>query len=246
MRGPLNSLFGGSPRRRILVALGGLTFVVGISLLGYGLLTSTESGDERAPGPALRVFDSATPSPVPAPTVAEPTPVLVPPLGDVPYTMIIDKIGVNNPVQPFGLDANQVPEVPTGTDAAKIVAWYNFSAKPGTGSNAVFAGHVTWFGAAVFYNLTSLANGDVIRLKGQDGTELVYTVFDVYSVNPRDPNSLKVMGPADHDVLTIITCDGSFTYTGDHTFGGEYDTRLVIQANITSVVHPNAAAAVGG
>src|SRR5436309_2263805 len=116
MRGILKMLFGGSPRRRILVGLGAISFIAGISLLGYGLL-ATGSDPKQEAAPAVREVPSA--SPTPEPTAAAPTPVPVPPLGDSPYTMIIDKIGVNNPVQAFGLDAHQVPEVPEGADAAK-------------------------------------------------------------------------------------------------------------------------------
>jgi hypothetical protein len=90
--------------------------------------------------------------------------------------MVIDKIGVDAPVETFGLDAELAPVVPTGDNAADVVAWYDFSAKPGTGSNVVFGGHVTWFGPAVFYDLPLLVAGDVVKLIGQDGTEVTYTI----------------------------------------------------------------------
>ena len=47
--------------------------------------------------------------------------------------MIIERIGVNAPLAAYGLDANAVPIVPTGPDASYVVAWYDFSAQPGTG-----------------------------------------------------------------------------------------------------------------
>src|SRR4029079_15271404 len=115
----------------------------------------------------------------------------------------------------FSLDSEQVPQVPTGANAADIVAWYDFSARPGIGSNAVFAGHVTWFGAAVFYNLTSLAAGDKIMLKADDGTQLTYNIADVFDVSASDPNATQVMAGTPRDTLTIITCSGDFTNTGD-------------------------------
>jgi LPXTG-site transpeptidase (sortase) family protein len=144
--------------------------------------------------------------------------------------MVIGKLGVDAPVSAFGLDSNNVPEVPLGADAPEVVAWYNFSAKPGIGSNAVFAGHVTWNGPAVFFNLTSVAAGDEIKLVGQDGSELLYQVIEVYSVNPSDPESLSVMHATHEDVITIITCDGTFTDTNDPVFGGDYSARLVVRA----------------
>ena len=227
-----------SRRRAVALGLGGAVFVLGVALLGFGVLSYTSDGDDRAEAPAvLDLGESPLPTlrHTPVPTVeATPTPIPAPPLGDQPYQIVIDKVGVNAPVQSYGLDENQIPEVPTGDDAADIVAWYNFSAKPGTGSNSVFAGHVTWFGPAVFYDLRSMAAGDSIRLIGQDGTELVYNVSQVFQVDVNDPDSIQVMWGTPTDVLTIITCDGSYTDTNDPVFGGEYSHRLVIRADLAS------------
>ncbi len=220
-----------SPQRRVLLASGLLAFAIGVGLLAVGIANLGNSSGEPAPGPA--VVD-ITPSPTPKPRTPTPAPtataVPAPPLGDQPYRMIIGKLGVDAPVTAFGLDSDNVPEVPTGADAPEVVAWYTFSARPGIGSNAVFAGHVTWNGPAVFYNLTSMAVGDEIKLVGQDGIELIYKVSEMYSVDPGDPESLSVMHPTPEDVITIITCDGAFTDTNDPVFGGEYSARLVVRA----------------
>ncbi len=211
------------------MAAGVLTFAAGVALLAVGIAGLGGSSGEPARGPA--VVD-ITPSPTPQETTPEPTatPVPAPPLGDQPYRLVISKLGVDAPVRAFGLDANAVPEVPIGDDAPSVVAWYNFSARPGVGSNAVFAGHVTWNGPAVFYNLTTMAPGDEIRLVSEDGKELVYNVSDVFSVDPADPESLSVMRATPDDVITIITCDGAFTDTNDPVYGGEYADRLVVRA----------------
>jgi LPXTG-site transpeptidase (sortase) family protein len=143
---------------------------------------------------------------------------------------VIESIGVNANVFTYGVDADRVPEVPLNGDD---VAWYDFSARPGTGSNAVFAGHVTWNGRAVFSDLDSVAVGERISLKGGDGKELVYVVSDTYLVDPNDPTSISVMSPTETDVITIITCSGSFYYTGDPVFGGEYTQRRIIRAALS-------------
>jgi len=227
--------------RRVLLALGAATFVAGLALLSIGLYDLTSGGDSRA-GPAVidlgepveAIFDqrprAPTPSPKPVGALSR-----VSPLGDQPYRMVIEKLSVDAPVSAYGLDENAVPIVPTGDDAKEVVAWYDFSSKPGAGSNAVFAGHVTWYGQAVFYNLVSLATGDLVKLRAQDGTELVYQVTSTFSVDPNDPDSLKVMQPTADDVITIITCDGVFTDTDDPVFGGDYSSRLVVRAALTTV-----------
>ena len=238
-----------SPRRRILLAVGLVSFIGGISLLGLAL--SSGGSEELTPpaGPALidvgdldlekidRPRETAAPE-----ATAAPRPVA--PLGDQPYRVVIEKIGVNAPVNTYGLDENAVPEVPTAADAKQVIAWYDFSARPGTGSNAVFAGHVTWNGQAVFFKLATVVAGDLIRLQGTDGTELVYTVSNVWSVDPSDPDAVRVMDPTNSDAITLITCGGTFVDTNDPVFGGNYNQRLIVRAGLTSV--NNRAPAAGG
>lgn len=235
------------PRRlallqRLLIATGTAS-LIGALAIGAAITFSGSGGEEEAPPeqPALLhwsddpgpVYDRpiVTPRPTPMPTPSPAPAPGPPPFANSAFRMVIDSIGVDAPVNPYGLDANQVPEVPLN---ASEVAWYNWSAQPGTGSNSVFAGHVTWYGLGVFYSLNQLAAGDTIRLRGDDGTELVYTVSDSFMVDEDDPNALSVMAGTDHDMITIITCDGSFYYTGDPVFGGDYTSRRIVQASLTS------------
>ena len=240
---PLKVFKSASNPRKALFGAGSLSFMAGVGLLAFGLFTAFGGSDGKPPEgpPAVQLVVTPTPvhSPTPPPVTAtpSPTPVPAPPLGDHAYEMIISSLGIDAPVQEYGLDENQVPEVPTGpgNGPGQIVAWYNFSSKPGTGGNAVFAGHVTWNGAGVFYNLTSVAVGDDIVLKGDDGTTVTYKVSSVFSVSATDPNARSVMGPTPTDELTILTCDGTTTYVGGQ-FGVEYDNRLVVRADLQGVV----------
>jgi LPXTG-site transpeptidase (sortase) family protein len=231
-----NSLAGMTPRRRLLMGVGLASFVGGLVLLGLGFAFLSD-GDSRPEGPPVTdlgeididKIDNVSTTETPAPVVN------VAPLGDQPYRLVIDKLGVNAPVDTYGLDDQQRPEVPTDATANKVVAWYDFSARPGAGSNAVFAGHVTWNGPAVFYKLASIAAGDTIRLESTDGTVLVYNVSSVFAVDPNDPDSLKVMQATERDMVTLITCDGTYTDTSDPVFGGEYDKRLIVRGELASV-----------
>lgn len=227
-------------RRGLSFGLGGIAFLVGVGLLAYGAY-NVFVGDDGPPvsdAPLLAVSHFLTPTPLSTPLLFSPTPTPLPPLGDEPYRLLIDKIGVNAPVSAYGLDEQAVPEVPTGDDAKTVVAWYEFTARPGVGSNAVFAAHVTWFGEAVFYHLPDVALADEIKLRGKDGTELVYRVSNVFRVLASDPDARALMSATPSDVLTIITCDGVFTPDpNDHVSGGNYDNRLVIRADLVSVTH---------
>lgn len=242
--------------RRAFVFTGSAAMVLGASLVGVGLydyFSDSEPGAESAPAVLSHRFDpggvydrpvgvvesspapsptaaaaSPTPSTTPAPAVAAAPP---PPLRDQPYNMVIEKIGVNAGVFTYGLDANAIPEVPSnGWD----VAWYNFSAAPGTGSNAVFAAHVTWNGPAVFYNLDALVPGDEIKLNGTDGTSVKYRVTQSFLVDPADPAALEVMYGTDEDMITIITCGGSPFYVGGSA-GYDYTHRLVVRGELVEV-----------
>ena len=230
--------------RRLMVVGGSLSLVAGIILLGAGAYQATHDEPERVHGANVTVlsftdFDGsiydravpATPSPTPSPVPATPVPPPPPPLRDSPYRIVMPSVGVDASVVTYGLDANQVPEVPyNGYD----VAWYDFSARPGTGGNAVFAGHVTWSGHAVFYDLDLLNPGDDIFLVGTDGTRVNYKVSEVFLVDASDPNALSVMGPSGGDTVTVITCGGSYFYVGGIA-QYDYTHRLVVRAALTSI-----------
>lgn len=152
------------------------------------------------------------------------------------------KVGVDAQVVTYGLDAKSVPEVPTN---GAEVAWYNFSARPGTGSNAVFAGHVTWNGHAVFWDLDRMAPGDDIILEGTDGTRVSYKVSEVFLVDASDPNALSVMGPTPSDTMTVITCGGDYFYVGG-VAQYDYTHRLIVRAALTGIQPGSGGVAAGG
>jgi LPXTG-site transpeptidase (sortase) family protein len=205
-----------------LLGLGGLGLLAAAGIGGYVLLSG---GDEEAP-PAVQA--------TPTVDVTAPPAESGPPLSEV-YRMIIEKIGVDAPVATYGLDEQAVPVVPTGPDAQQVVAWYDFSAKPGTGSNSVFAGHVTWNGDAVFKKLDQLQAGDTIRLVDNEGAEVVYRVKSNVQVDPNDPKSVEVMYPTDKDEATLITCGGTYFENDDPVAGGDYTHRVIIKAELVSV-----------
>ena len=213
----------GIAKTGVLAGLGCLG-LLGAAALGFFLFAGGDSQESLPPAVQATATVAVTPPPADAP----------PPLGSS-YRMIIEKIGVNAPVATYGLDENDIPVVPTGPDAAETVAWYDFSAKPGTGGNSVFAGHVTWFGNAVFLSLDTLQAGDIIRLQDDQGAEAVYRVTANQSLDPNDPESVKTMYPTDKDMVTIITCGGTFYDTGDPIAGGDYTHRIVIKAELVDI-----------
>lgn len=231
---------------------GGLvTFVAGVALFTVGIIGVIDDGGEEVVNVPPRGYNTdlnlradRNPSPPPETEAPTPTPEPTPTLPQDGYRLVIDKLSIDGVVDTYGLDENAIPQVPTGEGAGQVVAWYDFSARPGVGSNAVFAGHNSWFGTGIFRFLGDLLPGDEVRLVNDDGTEMLYIITDVFSVDPDDPDSLQVMRATDKDVLTLITCGGTFIDTNDPIFGGEFTDRVVVRAALTSVTG-DAVAAIG-
>ncbi len=238
-------------RRGLIFGLGAALLAAGVTLLSIGLIGYFDDGvstpeTSSDSDQSLTIYDVpnlpvAIPYYNPQRTTPEPTP----PAVTVPLRLTIDRLGVDAPVDVYELDENGVPQVPVADDAAEVVAWYDFSSKPGAGSNAVFAGHITWNRApAVFYDLDDLQEGDVVRLVSDDGREYTYEVFANFAVDPYDTESLKVMAPTETDTVTLITCGGTWVPDPSEQFGGDYTTRTIVQAKLmkSSVTAPVPAA----
>jgi LPXTG-site transpeptidase (sortase) family protein len=214
------------------------------AVLAFGLLSIISAlGDDPADLPSEGSIeqileDNQTPQSV-GDVPPEPTP-----LGPLPVRLAVPAVYLDAPVQTFGVNEANIPQVP---DRADLVAWYDFSARPGHG-NAVFSGHVDWEArngdpiAGVFYRLRELKLGDTIFVKLDDGTEAQYRVIGNVAAPYDDPSVVQVMGPAGRDVITLITCGGTWEVDPSRPLGGNYTHRVIVRAER---VHA-AAVAVGG
>jgi len=224
-------------RARAVLAIGAVSFVVGVVVLTMGL-RGLLGGDDHGSSSSRRELGRSYV--IEAPTIdsflrsTDGTRLAdaivynnMPPI----YEMTIEAIDVKAPVLKLYADSEGVPITPNSGDH---VAWYDFSAKPGSGGNAVFAGHVTWAGdPAVFARLEDLEDGDTIHLKSKDRKEFVYEVFKNFKIDPKDPNALQVMAPTPTEIITLITCSG--TWVSDPTlepFEGDFTERIVVQARL--------------
>jgi len=155
---------------------------------------------------------------------ARPTPVLTP-ISNAPLArLVIPKIEVDAPVVTLGVDGQGVMQSPK---TAFEVGWYDFTAQPGTGGNAVFSGHVDFasVGAAVFWNLRKLGPGDLVEVRLADGTTYQYVVVSNVSYPGDDAPIADIVGPTGKDTVTIITCTGTFNREVH-----QYSHRLVVRA----------------
>lgn len=158
------------------------------------------------------------------------------PEGPAPARINIPGIGVDAAVQAMGRDSQNYPQVP---DSGSDVAWYTFTAAPGRGSNAVFSGHVDWYywgepGEGVFYHLRELQIGDEITVDLADGNQVRYRVTGNVAVAYDDPDVVRVMDPTSKDVVTLITCGGTWLRDYSNPAGGNYSHRVIVRAERVS------------
>jgi LPXTG-site transpeptidase (sortase) family protein len=152
--------------------------------------------------------------------------------------MSISRIGVDSPVVQMGFEeGTNIPAVPA---SASEVAWYEFTPAPGLTSNAVFTGHVDWqtrTGQPIpgaFYRLRELTIGDEIRISLEDGRDLRYIVTGNVATKYDDPNVVRAMQLTARDVVTLITCGGTWVNDPSKDAGGNYSHRIVVRAELVT------------
>ena len=100
---------------------------------------------------------------------------------------------------------------------------------PGTGSNAVFAGHVddpAGGGVALFARLDELGDGAPIVVEDVAGEVWRYRVVWARTYAAAGgPIWVELTGPTAADVVTLITCAGAWDERA-----GTYRDRLVVRA----------------
>jgi LPXTG-site transpeptidase (sortase) family protein len=184
-------------------------------------VTPTSTPRATPTRPSLGLVPSPTPAPTqtPTPTPIPPTPTPEPPAN----RFVIPTVGIRAVVETQGLDANLVMEEP---DDPFQVAWYDFTAKPGTPGNAVFAGHVDHIrvGRAVFWNLRNVKIGDVMEYHSIDGQIYRYRVARI-TTQPASAPANDFVAPTAVETMTVITCTGSFDRNSL-----SYNQRLIVQA----------------
>jgi len=172
-----------------------------------------------------------------------------------PTRLLIPSLYIDAPIVATGVGAGAVPEVPDRPDQ---VAWYppvseypSFSAYPGRASNAVFSGHVDWQTpdgvpiAGVFYRLREMKIGELIEVVLEDGSKLQYRVSGNVATRYDDPEVSKVMQQTNREVITMITCGGSWLRSSSQQ-GGSYSHRIIVRAERVQALAGSASGQSGG
>lgn len=138
--------------------------------------------------------------------------------------LALPSIGVTAAAAGMSYERDGTPATPNSPWG---VAWYTFSSYPGSGGNAVFAGHVDWYtGApAVFGGLRNIGAGDAIYTVLGDGTPIAYQVAYATWVRPETADVAAIFGHTGRDAVTIITCGGAWDPVAH-----DYSHRLIVRA----------------
>jgi len=190
--------------------------VAALSLAWPGQSQEAPPPDSLLAGRQLQLGNPATPAPTAA--VATATSAL-------PVRLVVPGIGVDAPVTVRSVDPTGLMQNP---DGATDVAWYDFTARPGQGGNAVFSGHLDYhdYGPAVFARLAEVKPGDVVEVRLENGTLHRYAV-SVSVLYPADSApSQEIVGPTGREMVTLVTCGG--TWQGRPR---GYSHRLVVRAD---------------
>ncbi|MFG6502917.1 class F sortase [Microbacterium sp. P05] len=215
-----------APRRRARAAFAAV-------LVGATLLTACSTGGGVTTG--AEVSSSPTATPAPTPTVVTPPPVVpevpiasadlgTPAPAIPPVRLQVPAIGVDMPVQPVGVDANQAMELPV--DPA-IAGWYRFGPDAAsTAGHTVISAHVDapQYPIGPLARLRELAPGGEITVVDATGTARSYAVESVTYYPKTDLPVAEIFTRAGEPRLVLITCGGPF----DSTTGRYRDNVVAI------------------
>lgn len=143
------------------------------------------------------------------------------------WRLVIASIGVDAPIEPVGLDAQQAMAAPSSLDT---VGWFSRGPVPGEPGDAVIDGHYGLPSTpAVFRNLDRLRPGDTLHVIWPDGRQLQFrieTVAFLAANSPPPPDVFSRSGPAR---LSLITCAGQWEQSQR-----TYNERLIVTAELMS------------
>ncbi|MDI3404387.1 class F sortase [Streptomyces cavernicola] len=147
-----------------------------------------------------------------------------------PHRVDIPAIGVRAPVVRRGLDRDRAV-APPPYEQPGVVGWYAGGTQPGAEGTALFVGHVdTESDPAVFYDLSTLEEGQKVRVARVDGSLAEFTVEDVRVIQRDEFDAAEAYGERHEGraELRLITCGGTFDAAS-----GSYSSNVVVSAYLT-------------
>ena len=144
-----------------------------------------------------------------------------------PVRLLIPKLDLSTGIILLGLKSNGEVMVPT---SVHDVGWFRQGPTPGEIGSSVILGHVdSSNGPGVFFQLKTLASGDLIRVTLADGVTATFKVRSVAQYPKTAFPSELVYGSHGIRSLNLVTCGGFFNHTT-----GSYESNIVVFSTLTS------------
>ena len=125
--------------------------------------------------------------------------------------LLIPAIGLDAPVEPVGVMASGVLNVPQ-KNQWDGVGWYEDGPVPGQTGSAIIDGHLDRPGGApaVFWKLNQLHVGDIVTIVGAHGGALHFDVVQLQAYQPDAAPLAKIYSDTSGTYLNLITCAGQW------------------------------------
>jgi sortase (surface protein transpeptidase) len=131
-----------------------------------------------------------------------------------PSRIVIPAIRVSAPLIPLGLNRDRTIQVP---QSFSVAGWFRPGPEPGEQGAAVILGHVdSRSGPGVFYHVSALRRGDMVRVVLRSRKALRFVVTDTREVPKAHFPTRLVYGRTAVPTLRLITCGGRFNAATGH------------------------------
>jgi len=204
------------PHLLVLIAI-----IVTLGAGGFIAFSNMQQADQPAavPAPAKAHVDSTKKTPEQKLSYDVP--------GNRPKNLIIESLDITANILPMGILADGALDAPK---SAWDVGWYNQSALPGSGQDALLIdGHVNdaLNTPGVFYNIHTLAPDDTMQIERGDGTIYTYKVTQVEQKPIEQVDMAKMLRSVNPEVegLNLITCGGEYDHERQ-----TYQDRILVYA----------------
>lgn len=148
---------------------------------------------------------------------------------EVPKRIQIPKIGVDEVIEPVGLDTHRDMDIPHDPNNT---GWYSLGAKPGERGSAVIDGHLDLADGSpsVFWNLKNLSKGDEIIISGTTGKKYNFFVTDIETYPYNMLPLRQIFAATDTSRLNLITCGGTWDSASKN-----YSNRIVVYSTKNTI-----------
>lgn len=151
--------------------------------------------------------------------------------GTAPAQICIPRIRVDASVMKLGLNDDNTVEVPPLSRVGDA-GWYKYSAAPGTVGPTVILGHVdsAQYGEGVFFQISRLHRGDIVRVTRGDGKLATFTVDRVTEQSKGSFPTRAVYGATSGPAIRLVSCGGSFDAAT-----GNYEDNIIAYGTLRSL-----------